>query len=59
MPIEFMVVGENKDDEGELLVKGSDGKYYEYDLTRERFSPVEPDDHWELFPNAQEASDEY
>lgn len=59
MPNEFMVIGENKDNEGELLVKGADGEYYEYDLMRERLSPVEPDDHWELFPNAEEATDEY
>lgn len=59
MPNEFMVIGENRDDEAELLVMGSDGKYYEYDLHEDRFSPVDPDDHWELFPGAEEANNEY
>lgn len=59
MPNEFMVVGEHKEDESELLVMGADGKYYEYDLQRDRFSPVEPDDQWEIFPSAEEVSNEY
>jgi len=59
MPNEFTVVGEHKDDESELLVMGSDGKYYEYDLSRDRLSPTEPDDHWEIFASAEEARDEY
>lgn len=59
MPNEFMVVGEHKDDEGELLVMGSDGNYYEYDLQRDRLSPVEPDDQWEIFASAEEANNEY
>ena len=51
MPNEFTVVGENKDDESELLVLGTDGRYYEYDPAREQFSATEPDDHWEMFPD--------
>ena len=54
MPNEFTVVGENKSDEAELLVQGTDGKYYEYDPARERFSQTEPDDQWEIFPDANE-----
>lgn len=54
MPNEFTVVGENKDDESELLVLGADGKYYEYDLMREQLSRTEPDDHWQMFPSNDE-----
>lgn len=50
MPYEFTVVGENREDESDLLVLGTDGKYYEYDPAREHFSQIEPDDQWELFP---------
>ena len=54
MPNEFTVVGENKDDETELLVLGADGKYYEYDPAHEQFSHVEPDEHWEMFPDTDD-----
>ena len=54
MPNEFTVIGENKNDEAELLVQGTDGKYYEYDPARERFLQTEPDDQWEIFPEANE-----
>lgn len=59
MPNEFTLVGENAERTSELLVMGDDGKYYEYDPVHERFSPVEPDERWVLFPNAQEVADEY
>lgn len=59
MPNEFTLVGENTEGESGLLVIGADGKYYEYDPVHERFSPVEPDERWMLFPNAQEAANEY
>lgn len=59
MPNEFTVVGEHKEDESELLVMGADGKYYEYDLHRDRLSPVEPDEQWEIFPGVEEIKDEY
>jgi hypothetical protein len=54
MPNEFMVVGEHREDETELLVKGADGLYYEYDPAREQFSRIEPDDQWEIFHDANE-----
>jgi len=54
MPNEFTVVGENIADDRDLLVMGADGKYYEYDPARERFAPVEPDEGWRLFPEAEE-----
>lgn len=59
MPNEFMVVGEHKDHDSELLVKGVDGLYYEYDPAREQFSRIEPDDTWEIFPETIELSDEF
>lgn len=53
MPNEFIVVGEHREDDQELLVLGADGRYYEYDPVREEFSRVEPDDEsWEMFPDA-------
>jgi hypothetical protein len=58
MPNEFMVVGEHKEDESELLVKGADGLYYEYDPAHEHFSRIEPDERWEIFADANEVSDE-
>ena len=59
MPNEFTVVGEHKEDESELLVMGADGKYYEYDLYRDRLSLTEPDEQWEIFPSVEEAHNEY
>jgi hypothetical protein len=58
MPNEFMVVGEHKDDESELLVKGADGHYYEYDPSHEQFSRIEPDERWKIFEDANEVSTE-
>lgn len=52
MPNEFTVVGENRDDDTELLVLGTDEKYYGYDPSREQFSVTEPDERWEIFPGA-------
>ncbi|HYH13361.1 MAG TPA: hypothetical protein VD789_13470 [Thermomicrobiales bacterium] len=49
MPNEFTVVGENRDDESQLLVVGTDGLYYGYQPAREHFSPVEPDESWTLY----------
>jgi hypothetical protein len=46
MPIEFTVVGEHRDDQSQLLVMGTDGKYYGYAAARDLFSPVEPDERW-------------
>lgn len=54
MPNEFTVVGENRDDESELLVLGADGYYYEYDPAHEQFSRIEPDETWEFFPGIED-----
>jgi hypothetical protein len=43
---EFDVIGERKDDEQHLLVVGDDGQHYDYSLTSEQVSPVEPDERW-------------
>lgn len=56
MPNEFTVVGENRDGESELLVLGSDGRYYEYDPAREHFAVTEPDESWEMFPDVDEGT---
>jgi len=55
MPNEFTVVGEHRDDETQLLVVGTDGMYYGYQPAREQISPVEPDEHWTVYPTASEA----
>jgi hypothetical protein len=49
MPNEFMVVGEHRDDASELLVKGADGHFYEYDPAHDR---------WEIFADGNEVSAE-
>lgn len=54
MPNEFTVVGENRDDESQLLVMGTDGIYYGYQPAREHFSPVEPDESWTMYVTADE-----
>ena len=54
MPNEFTVVGENRDDESELLVVGTDERYYGYDPAREQFSATDLDERWEIFPEADE-----
>ncbi|HEV2126682.1 MAG TPA: hypothetical protein VGW38_28310 [Chloroflexota bacterium] len=54
MPNEFTVVGENRNDETELLVLGTDGQYYEYDPAREHFTRTEPNEEWELFAPLEE-----
>lgn len=46
MTNEFMVVGEHKENELELLVRGADGAYYDYNMVHEAISPVEPDENW-------------
>jgi hypothetical protein len=47
-PTELAVVGENKDDPEQLLLLGSDGNYYAYNLPAGEPEPVEPDEHWEV-----------
>ncbi len=48
MAKEFNVIGERKDDDLHLLVRGEDGKHYDYSLTSEQVSPVDPDERWTL-----------
>ena len=59
MPNEFMVVGEHTQDGHELLVKGADGYYYQYDPAREQFLRIEPDETWQIFPDAMELTEEF
>lgn len=58
MPNEFTVVGENREDASELLVLGTDGKYYGYTPASEEFAPVEPDEHWVMASDENEPLDE-
>lgn len=46
MTNEFTVIGEHRDNDQELLVRGADGAFYDYNLGQEAFSPVEPDENW-------------
>lgn len=46
MPTEYTVIGENRDDESQLLVMGADGRYYSYVPARELIAPVELDETW-------------
>lgn len=55
MPNEFAVVGEHRDDAMQLLVIGSDGRYYDYDPSRELIAPVDVDEHWRVFIDPDEA----
>lgn len=48
MTNEFNVIGERKDDELHLLVRGDDGRHYDYSLASEQVSPVDPDERWEI-----------
>lgn len=44
-----MFIGEHRDDDDHLLVKGADGTYYDYGLAQDRLEPVEPDEQtWEI-----------
>jgi hypothetical protein len=47
----FAVVGEHHDDPDRLLLLGSDGQYYQYQLPDETTLPVVPDETWVMDPN--------
>ncbi len=46
MPTEYTVIGENRNDESQLLVMGADGRYYSYIPARELISPIDLDETW-------------
>jgi hypothetical protein len=48
MTNEFNVIGERKDDDLHLLVRGDDGQHYDYAVASEQVMPVEPDDRWKM-----------
>ena len=54
MMTEFDVIGERKDDERHLLVRGEDGRHYDYSLDSEQVSPVEPDERWTIDDEQEE-----
>lgn len=45
-PNELAVVGENKDDPEQLLLRDAEGNYYAYSLPEEDPRPVDPDERW-------------
>jgi hypothetical protein len=46
MTNEFGLIGERRDDQEHLLLRGGDGQLYDYSLRLDRIAPVEPDDGW-------------
>jgi hypothetical protein len=48
MTNEFNVIGQRKDDDLHLLVRGDDGRHYDYSLASEQVSPVNPDERWAI-----------
>lgn len=46
MTIEFLVIGELKDDPGHFLLRGDDGQCYAYDLAMDVIVPIEVDGSW-------------
>jgi hypothetical protein len=54
MTNEFTVIGEHKDNDLKLLVRGADGGYYGYDPLHEAVHPVEPDENiWNITQQAE------
>ena len=51
MPNVFAVVGEHRDDPAQLLLRGSDARFYAY-ADDGRLRPVEPSDEWEIDKDA-------
>ncbi|MEA2585497.1 MAG: hypothetical protein QOF33_3582 [Thermomicrobiales bacterium] len=51
MPNVFSVAGENREDPDRLLLIGSDGLHYQYQLPDGITTPVEPDDAWVIDPD--------
>ncbi len=46
----FAVIGENREDPDRLLVLGSDGQHYEYQVSVGTTAPIEIDDKWSIDP---------
>ena len=47
-PLEFIVVGEHRQDAGRLLLRGDDGGYYELCIRTHEVIPATPDDEWNI-----------
>jgi hypothetical protein len=47
-PNELEVVGEHSEDPDQLLLKGSDGNFYAYEISDAEPRPVEVDDKWQF-----------
>lgn len=46
MTIEFLVIGELKNDPGHFLLRGDDGQCYAYDVAMDVIVPIEVDGSW-------------
>lgn len=46
MTIEFLVIGELKNDPGHLLLRDDDGQCYAYDVAMAVIVPIEVDGNW-------------
>lgn len=58
MTNEFVFIGEHKDDEEHLLVRGADGQYYDYTPDRDHFERVDPDeDEWKILNSSTDADE--
>jgi hypothetical protein len=52
VPNIFSVIGENENDPDRLLLLGTDGQHYQYQLLDGTTSPVDLDEHWVIDSNA-------
>jgi hypothetical protein len=49
MTNEFIIVGEHRTDHQQFLVRGADGRFYDYQPARDNLEPVDLDtDTWEI-----------
>jgi hypothetical protein len=53
-PNELYVVGEHSEDPNQLLLKGSDGNFYAYELTEGDPHPVDVTDEWKVEHHGQD-----
>jgi len=58
MTNEFSLVGENREDNTQLLVIGTDGNYYGYDPGHDQLVRVHPDESWIIDEGRDETLDE-
>jgi hypothetical protein len=59
MTNEFTVIGEHREDDTQLLVRGADGQYYGYVIRHERLSRVHPDEQWVYYDDTDDVDTEF